>query len=637
LTVLVGKIEYETLSDGEVMMKMAMFADDKIPSGCEILPNETSFKIKKKSRNESEFHDIEDDYNTLMTQILPRDLSIFFLLDGEFLEKFWDNFDKVELGIEQISQLHLLSSAIQHVDDMNVKRINLNDGSEEDLLHKKIERNKYYEKSLDEDGNIYYSEKPRWVQKGHEQSEEFYHATGLPRINDLEHDTKKMERRSKEISREIGNINVASAKLLQEEFDKTENELQQAKARRITYENNYRDNLINKSPYLFLKGAIEKSVKIIEHHLKQGDLPNETKKTFTSDLLERGFCICQTDLKSKIVDGKEINNARVKVEEARAAISEDVGLDGAVKMRYSFKDKVLDEYNTFLEKTFGNPRKEFRESKKEEDDLNRKLKGIKEQLGTSGDSKIQELINEQDQVIEDIKSATEKTNEIKVQLAKNADETDAYKQKLIKLSAKNTRAKKTNHEMQIWDAAKKQLTEIYDELKDEIRINMQNKTWEIFTQILYESNKFKKFEIRKDYSVILLNQQNQNHILDLSAGQSLFLAISFVTALREITGYKFPLIIDTPLGKISGSNAYNLAKVLPSYLDGQQISFLATDKEWVGNIPNISDNKRPTSPFVELLQEQIPVHHYRIKQGKDWNSSIYPAKYENGELIIVRS
>ena len=91
LTVLVHKIEYEKLSDGEKMMKMAMFADDKVPSGCEILPSESGFKIKKKIRGESDFHEITDDYNTVINQILPRGLSIFFLLDGEFLEKFWDN------------------------------------------------------------------------------------------------------------------------------------------------------------------------------------------------------------------------------------------------------------------------------------------------------------------------------------------------------------------------------------------------------------------------------------------------------------------------------------------------------------------------------------------------------------------
>jgi len=47
---------------------------------------------------------------------------------------------------------------------------------------------------------------------------------------------------------------------------------------------------------VFAKNAIVNSVTIIEKLLKKGELPNETKKTFTNDLLERERCICQSDL-----------------------------------------------------------------------------------------------------------------------------------------------------------------------------------------------------------------------------------------------------------------------------------------------------------------------------------------------------
>lgn len=636
LTVLIGNIEYEKLEDGELLMQMARFADDKVPSGCEILDSETGFKIKKRGKGETDFHEISEDYGYKMNQILPKRLSVFFLLDGEFLEKFWDSFDRVEEGIEEISHLHLLSSAVEHVGDMNItRRVSLNDGSERDQLQKIVLRNQYYEKSLGDDGNILWSEKPRWTKKGEIESDENYHATGIPRMKDLEHDIKKMQRRSQDISREISGVNAASAKVLQKQFEETEELLLKAKAARIKDENAWRDSLIDKIPYVFAKSAIIDSVKIIEGHLKKGELPNETKTTFTSDLLERGTCICDSDLTSKLENGKETNMQRIAVENARAIIAGDIGLDGAVKMRYSFKDKILDDYTGFLKKTFGDIQKRYYDSKKTEIDLNRKLKGIKDQLGDAGDKKIQELITEQDQISEQILTATEEKDGIKTILASKANETDANQQKIIRLSAKDIKAQKEIHQSQIWSKAKAQLQQVYDTLKMETRIEMQDKTWEIFKKILYESNKFKKFAIQQDYSVVLLNQQNQNHIVDISAGQSLFLALSFVTALREITGYKFPLVIDTPIGKISGSNQYNLAKILPTYLENEQISFLATDTEWVAKIPNISDNKREEGSFGELVAQAIPVKHFRIKQDKEGRSVIKPAEHKNGGIFIV--
>jgi DNA sulfur modification protein DndD len=189
---------------------------------------------------------------------------------------------------------------------------------------------------------------------------------------------------------------------------------------------------------------------------------------------------------------------------------------------------------------------------------------------------------------------------------------------------KDKRAAKEIHELQIWDKARAQLQKVYDELKAETRTDMQNKTWEIFQEIMYEGNEFKKFIIKKDYTCSLPNQENVEQIVDLAAGQSLFLALSFVTALREVTGYKFPLIIDSPLGKISSTNRYNLAKILPDYLQDEQLTFLALDTEWTGDIPDAGTGRGSLS-FVDLVMQKTPVKHFLIKK-KNGRSEINPVE-----------
>ncbi|RZD42368.1 MAG: hypothetical protein CXT78_09560 [Thaumarchaeota archaeon] len=627
LTVMVGDIEYEALTDDvDVMIMNKWEKEEKIPAGCEIIGSETNWLITKKAKGQTDFTKIPEDFAYKMNQILPKRLSVFFLLDGEFLEKFWDNFERVEEGIEEISHLHLLSSAEKHVGDVSISRSTRGgNGSEKDNLQKIISRNQYYEKSLGEDGNIQMSEKPRWVQLGEEETDETYHATGTPRIKDLEHDLKKMQRRSQDISREIGSVNAASAKVLQKQFDLTEDLLKKAKKAKIDAENRWRDNLIDKSIYVFAKTAIEDSVKIIESHLQKGDLPNETKTIFTNDLLERGTCICEIDLKSKIVDSNETNKHRVAVMKERDKVSQDIGLDSAVSMRVSFRNKVLDDYNGFLKHNFGDLEKIFKDADGLENDLNRKLKGIRDQLGDAGDKKIKDLISEQDQIIEGIKDDSDEVVKINVTLAKKNDENGECKRKIIKLVGKDARAAKEIHQIQIWDKARLQLQKIYEELKKDTRIDMQNKTWEIFQKILFESEEFKKFIIKEDYTCSLPNQESVEQIVDISAGQSLFLALSFVTALREITGYKFPLVIDSPIGKISGTNRFNLAKILPDYLKDEQLTFLATDTEWISDIPDMGGTGRGANSFAELLQLKIPIKHFLIEKKKG-RSTVRPVE-----------
>ena len=112
-------------------------------------------------------------------------------------------------------------------------------------------------------------------------------------------------------------------------------------------------------------------------------------------------------------------------------------------------------------------------------------------------------------------------------------------------------------------------------------------------------------------------------------------------SLRTITGYTFPFIIDTPLGKVSGTQRYNLATTLPTYLKGEQLSFLATDTEWIGEIPNITDTPRPDGSIVDhILAKGVDVKHYRIVGDSDGNSRIESVKYEKkkgrGVLTIVK-
>ena len=62
-------------------------------------------------------------------------------------------------------------------------------------------------------------------------------------------------------------------------------------------------------------------------------------------------------------------------------------------------------------------------------------------------------------------------------------------------------------------------------------------------------------------------------------GQYLFLSLAYIAAVREVTDTNYPMIIDSPLGKISGEERVEAAEILPTYLPETQISFLITNTE----------------------------------------------------------
>ena len=139
------------------------------------------------------------------------------------------------------------------------------------------------------------------------------------------------------------------------------------------------------------------------------------------------------------------------------------------------------------------------------------------------------------------------------------------------------------------------------------------------------------FKIEEDYSAYLIDAHDMNKIRDLSAGQSLILTLAFVAALRDPTGYKFPLVVDSPLGKIDSGNRQNIAKRLPKYLPNEQLTLLVTDTEYTAKLPLDPDYPdMSTLPFGKILEDEITLKHLKISKMKSGenigNSTIKPAK-----------
>ena len=124
--------------------------------------------------------------------------------------------------------------------------------------------------------------------------------------------------------------------------------------------------------------------------------------------------------------------------------------------------------------------------------------------------------------------------------------------------------------------------------------------------------------------------------MNLSAGQSLLLTLAFVAAIREPTGFKFPLIIDSPAGKIDGPNTHNIGANLPDFLPDAQVIMLVTSKEYTDFIsPDPDYPDVPKTPVCELFREKIHVQHYRISKEKDnTNLNVGNSKIQKGKVVF---
>lgn len=634
LSVLKHKLEFKELENGEKVMLIAQEADDKIPQGCEILPEQSSFVIKEKGPDDVDFRDtIEKTHpDVLMNEILPRGLSKYFLLDGEFLEEFWRDTSIIQNGVEQISQLHLLNSLLNHVSDMCIVPKDID--REVNNLSDRINRIIWEKKSYDEHGIEKKSEEIRWKLDPNED-DTYYHATGTPRMKELDEDSRKMKQMIVEISKKIGSRGSQNIEHLTKDKIELEADINLESKELLNIQGEYIYNLITKSPYVFLKKAIEDSVQLIEKRTAAGDLPIRQRRQFAEDLLKHGICICGESLDIKINDPA----IKTRVDKITRYKDKELGsddLDAAVDMKFNFKHEFIRDYNDFLKKMFGDPQAKLAKQYKKIDHLKYSLQTVNLKLKEYGGEEVESLIEKQQTILDEIDKKENESSDIKFRLKNNSQQLSELKIQRDKKWKQNQRARKLSHAYAIWNRIEGQIEKAYDELKDEIRLDVQNNTWKNFKELLENPSEFKSFTIDLDYSVYLLDTHNANKIYNLSAGQSLILTLAFVAAIRKPTGYRFPLVVDSPLGKIDGGNRYNIGMRLPEYLPGEQLTLLVTDTEYVAILPpDPMHPNMPSTSVAKLLEEKINLKHFKIRKENDGNntgnSSISPAELKFDE------
>lgn len=95
---------------------------------------------------------------------------------------------------------------------------------------------------------------------------------------------------------------------------------------------------------------------------------------------------------------------------------------------------------------------------------------------------------------------------------------------------------------------------------------------------LHHKDQVAKIVVQDDGKATLYSHEGTEITLPKSSGESQLFVLSLVGALAEVTGYKVPLIVDTPLARLSEKHCNNLLNYWTAD-DSRQVILLAQDKE----------------------------------------------------------
>lgn len=128
--------------------------------------------------------------------------------------------------------------------------------------------------------------------------------------------------------------------------------------------------------------------------------------------------------------------------------------------------------------------------------------------------------------------------------------------------------------------AEQSIAMIDDLLKELFRLKLDalSKALTRIFRSLHHKNQVGKIVVQDDGKVIFYSREGTEITSPKSPGESQLFVLSLVGALAEVTGYKVPLVIDTPLARLSEQHCRNLLDYWMA--DGsRQVILLAQDKE----------------------------------------------------------
>ncbi len=522
-----------------------------------------SDKLSVIMMDEGGYRIVEDDEETmqLIHKYLPEEINNYIFFDGEQLEKFFsqNQLDNVRSGINELTQASYLKKSSEFVDSyvrnvLNPKIANL--GSKEiaeqqkkvDGLFDQIELTKKTIKELESQIKTCDDEisKLTIVIRGCEN---------------LREKTKELER----IEKEIEDLRHKETVKMQDLMKFT------------------------REYYTFfgLYPSLKTFFDFIKEQDSKGNLPPRIDKKILSKILSSRHCsICDSEnLNDHSLEYvKELERSLAVASATSAELNRSLGSLNSILSK-------IQEYKTKKEEKIGeiaSIKNDIKEKDERYQQLQKYLRSVpnNEEIAKALNQK--DVYNtEKEKLIG--KKAIEENN--KERHEKSHQEENKRLQILI---SKQKELEEVERQKEFCENCSRIMKICKDEILDECRKMIQERTFEYFDTLIWKKEAFSKVEILDNYTFKLLDAYGTQALGSCSAAETALLALSFTLALQEISKHDSLLFIDTPIGRVGMENRTNFMDTLLAISKNKQVILTFTPTEYDANVQRILANKYNT-------------------------------------------
>lgn len=492
-----------------------------------------------------------DNPATHLNQILPSTVTDYFLFDGEDLDAFFEGgyTDRVQSAILDVSHIELLNRSIDHMEkvqsDIGGKATDLEGEAGE------------IRKELDE-----LEEKIGDLEDQHERTE--------TDIQETQREIKRIDRRLQDISDEHVRDLYEERENKKEKVEQQENKVDELHERAA-------EIMMQTGPVVYTSEALEYTLDLFDDLSEKGQIPPKIQGWFIDELLERGECICGTPLSDGGEHVEELRAIQNDVEEVMEENLEGKSVIPAMMKTAEGRVERLHELRVQIAEI----EEEIEDNKRRIEEVTTQLKRY--DIPDDEDIDIEHLESQREELEEQKGDLQTELGRIEKTIEAKKEEKDTLEKDLRREMQKEARYDDVIKKLEFAETATSRLQDIKQTILADIREDTESNLEDYFNELIWKDETY-DIRLHDDYSVEVRDPHGDNKIGSLSAGEKQVLALSFMAALTQISGFSAPILIDTPLGRISSEPKRRIAKNLPRYVEETQITFLMTDEEYTDEV-----------------------------------------------------
>jgi len=531
-----------------------------------------------------------DGKNSTIDKILSKDLKKYFFFDGERIDNLAkpENATEIEEGIKNIMGIAVYEKAIYH---LQIVKKDLTEELKAVAVTTDTTPYEIREMLEEEQSEVKLKLKNITLRKDAKVQELAFINEELSKVQELEAYEKERD-----------------------SFLKEKEELEGKLQKLIVSEKKY----ISQKGYLSVsKPLIQDIHSFLEEKREKGELPSGIREQFIQDLMERGECICGTELHEGDQHFQHLDELLHKT------VKKGVE-DGFLKLN-AFTGKVLDFELEFVSRLDENAEKKLEIT----DRLNSivgQLADLNNLIKDSAHGSSEELVAKREEVERIITETTEKIGVYKSQLKDYESKLDAIEREIDAYKAKSSQEELAEARIELCNRALKTLESEYELLGERVRQKLSENVSSVFGSIIpsYQAKINEKFELE------ITKRVNESVIkVSTSTGENQIASLSFIGSLVHLakewdeqgkggllTGAGvYPIVMDSPFGALD-KEYRDLISAHLQKLSPQVIVFVSTS-QWSKEV------EKNLKPYI---------HHEYILQYHAPESSNYNSEYKTLEI-----